>query len=89
MICYTFCLRPKPLVYSFSFRSVFSCAEVLWSSIHGIMKTGKHRGQLKDQVVSLGGTTIVGIHELENSAFCASMTNAIVAMTKHSHEIDL
>ncbi|KAM1208724.1 hypothetical protein ACFX2J_014351 [Malus domestica] len=47
MICYIFCLRPEPLVYSFSFRSVLSCAEDLWSSIHGIMKIGKHRGQLK------------------------------------------
>lgn len=52
-----------------------------------VMKTGKHPGQLKDQVASPGGITIAGIHELEKGAFRASMMNAVVAATKRSHEM--
>ncbi|CAN6576893.1 unnamed protein product [Malus baccata var. baccata] len=52
-----------------------------------VMKTGKHPGQLKDQVASPGGITIAGIHELEKGAFRASMMDTVVAATKRSHEM--
>lgn len=52
-----------------------------------VMKTGKHPGQLKDQVGSPGGTTIAGFHELEKGAFRGSVMNAVVATTKCSREM--
>uniref|UniRef100_A0A2N9GGJ1 Pyrroline-5-carboxylate reductase dimerisation domain-containing protein n=1 Tax=Fagus sylvatica TaxID=28930 RepID=A0A2N9GGJ1_FAGSY len=39
-------------------------------------KTGKHPGQLQDDVTSPGGTTIAGIHELEKGGFRGTLMNA-------------
>ena len=47
-------------------------------------KTGKHPGQLKDDVTSPGGTTVAGIHELERGGFRGLLMNVVVAATKRS-----
>lgn len=62
-------------------------AQAFYGAAAMVMKTGKHPGQLKDQVASPGGITIAGIHELEKGAFRASMMNAIISATKRSHEL--
>lgn len=49
--------------------------------------TGKHPGQLKDDVASPGGTTIAGIHELEKGGFRGILMNAVVAAAKRSQEL--
>ncbi|KAI3491387.1 hypothetical protein L1887_44315 [Cichorium endivia] len=49
--------------------------------------SGKHPGQLKDDVTSPGGTTIAGIHELEKSGFRGVLMNAVVAAAKRSREL--
>ncbi|XP_015900641.3 pyrroline-5-carboxylate reductase isoform X1 [Ziziphus jujuba] len=50
-------------------------------------KTGKHPGQLKDDVTSPGGTTISGIHELEKGGFRGVLMNAVVAAARRSREL--
>ncbi|XP_050385575.1 pyrroline-5-carboxylate reductase [Argentina anserina] len=49
--------------------------------------SGKHPGQLKDDVTSPGGTTITGIHELEKGGFRGILMNAVVAAARRSREL--
>ncbi|KAM1333235.1 hypothetical protein EV1_009259 [Malus domestica] len=48
--------------------------------------TGKHPGQLKDDVASPGGTTIAGVHELEKGGFRGILMNAVLAAASRSRE---
>mmetsp|Transcript_33016 Transcript_33016/g.77169 ORF Transcript_33016/g.77169 Transcript_33016/m.77169 type:complete len:276 (+) Transcript_33016:105-932(+) len=47
----------------------------------------QHTGQLKDAVTSPGGTTIAGVHALEQGAFRGTVMNAVEAATKRSQEL--
>ena len=44
-----------------------------------LLTSGKHPGELKDAVCSPGGTTIEGVHSLEDSAFRGAVMNAVLA----------
>ncbi|HBJ19333.1 MAG TPA: pyrroline-5-carboxylate reductase [Clostridiales bacterium] len=44
-----------------------------------ILDTGRHPGELKDAVCSPGGTTIEGVRLLEERAFRAAATDAVIA----------
>lgn len=44
-----------------------------------LIETGKHPGKLKDEVCSPGGTTIEGVHTLENGAVRGNIMNAVKA----------
>lgn len=53
-------------------------AETLKGAAEMLLKSGKHPGLLKDEVCSPGGSTIEGVHALEEVAFRADTANAII-----------
>ncbi|KDO50122.1 hypothetical protein CISIN_1g023866mg [Citrus sinensis] len=71
---------PRELALGLASQTVLGAASM-------VTKSGKHPGQLKDDVASPGGTTIAGIHELEKSGFRGILMNAVVAAAKRSREL--
>lgn len=52
-----------------------------------VLETGKHPGQLKDEVCSPGGTTIAAMHKLERGGFRATLIDAVEAATMKAKEL--
>jgi pyrroline-5-carboxylate reductase len=62
-------------------------AQTLLGAAKMVLETGLHPGQLKDQVTSPGGTTIAGLHALENGCLRAALINAVEAATRRAAEL--
>lgn len=54
-------------------------AKMLAGAAELVLQSGKHPGQLKDEVCSPGGTTIAGVHALEKGGFRALGMDAVKA----------
>lgn len=51
------------------------------------LETGMHPGELKDMVTSPAGTTIQGIHALEEAGIRAAFMNAVIKASERSKEL--
>jgi len=71
---------PRDVSTALAAQTVFGAAKLL-------QETGKHPGQLKDTVTSPGGTTMAGLHALENGRFRGTIIDCVVAATKRAQEL--
>lgn len=65
----------RPLAYELVSQMILGSAKLQLS-------TGKHPGQLKDEVCSPGGTTILGVDALEKAGFRAACLKSVEAVMK-------
>lgn len=65
--------RDKALLYA---------CETLIGAAETVKASGRHPEELKDAVCSPGGSTIAGVHALEEGAFRASAANAVTSAYK-------
>ena len=52
-----------------------------------LIETNEHPGKLKDAVCSPGGTTIAGVHALENGAFRSTAMDAVKSAFNRTLEL--
>jgi pyrroline-5-carboxylate reductase len=62
-------------------------AQTVLGAAKMVLETGEHPARLKDRVASPGGTTIAGLHQLEQGGFRATLMGAVEAATKRSQEL--
>ncbi|MBE6750801.1 MAG: pyrroline-5-carboxylate reductase [Ruminococcaceae bacterium] len=68
-------------------KSLEYTAQTLSGAAELLLNTGKHPGQLKDEVCSPAGSTIEGVHTLENSSFRGTVMNAVKNSFKRTKEL--
>jgi pyrroline-5-carboxylate reductase len=64
-------------------------AQTVMGSAKLVLDSGMHPGQLKDMVASPGGTTIEGIHALEEGGLRNALINAVRAASEKAEELGL
>ncbi len=62
-------------------------AQTVLGAARMVLDSGEHPAKLKDRVASPGGTTIAGLHRLEQGGLRAAMMAAVEAASKRSEEL--
>lgn len=71
---------PRNQAYRFAAQAVMGSAKM-------VLETGKHPGELKDQVCSPAGTTIAAVKVLEEKGFRAAVMDAVEACIETSKKL--
>ena len=74
------CGLPRASAQKYAAATLFGAAKLA-------MESGKHPGELKDAVCSPGGSTIAGVHALEEGAFRATAADAVLAAYERTLEL--
>jgi pyrroline-5-carboxylate reductase len=70
----------REVSYQLALQTVLGAARML-------AETGEHPAQLREKVTSPGGTTIAGLHVLENGCFRGTVMDAVDAASRRSKEL--
>jgi len=62
-------------------------AQTVMGTAKMVLESGEHPGVLKDRVASPGGTTITGLHSLEEGKLRGTVMNAVQSATVRSREL--